>query len=94
MKEWPIFENEQEERDFFDNLDVSDMEFEAMPDEMRNIERQYYRPSPSIQETFLRTVENLSYLQGALRDKKDYSSKLNKIMKQIEIISAEVSNET
>ncbi|MFW6263296.1 MAG: hypothetical protein ACOC34_04615 [Thermotogota bacterium] len=89
--DWPVFDNEDQEVEYFDNLDVSEYDYEPLPENMK-IKRQHYRPTPTIQETFIRTVENLSYLQGALREKKDFTYRLLKIMREVEAIEKEVNN--
>lgn len=93
MSETKKYKNEKEEREYYDKLDVSKLEYEILPEEMK-IERQFYRPAPSLQKKFLETVENLSYLQGALRNEKDYTQRLMKIMKEIEEIRDSVTKES
>jgi len=93
MSEKNKFVNEQEEREHFDKLDVSQLDYEKLPEEMK-IQRQFYRPAPSLQEKFLETVENISYLQGALRNEKDYTQRLMKIMREIEEIRDSVTKES
>ena len=88
--DWPVFDNEDQEVEYFDNLDVSEYDYEDLPENMK-IKRQHYRPAPTIQEKFIRTVENLSYLQGALRDNKDFTYRLLKIMREVEAIEKEVN---
>ena len=92
MNEKKEFKNEQEEREYYDKYDVSELEFDNLPEEMK-IERQFYRPAPNLQEKFLQTVENLSYLQGALRNEKDYTQRLMKIMKEVEEIRESIAKE-
>ena len=93
MSEKNKFLNEQEEREYYDKLDVSQLDYEKLPEEMK-IQRQFYRPAPSLQEKFLETVENISYLQGALRNEKDYTQRLMKIMREIEEIRDSLTKET
>ena len=93
MSEKKPFLNEQEEREHFDKLDVSQLDYEKLPEEMK-IQRQFYQPAPSLQEKFLETVENISYLQGALRNEKDYTQRLLKIMREIEEIRDSLTKET
>ena len=93
MSEKKPFLNEQEEREHFDKLDVSTLNYEKLPEEMK-VQRQFYRPAPSLQEKFLETVENISYLQGALRNEKDYTQRLMKIMREIEEIRDSLTKET
>ncbi len=93
MTEKNKFLNEQEEREYYDNLDVSQLNYEKLPEEMK-VQRQFYRPAPSLQEKFLETVENISYLQGALRNEKDYTQRLIKIKREIEQIRDTLTKET
>jgi len=93
MSEKNKFLNEQEAREYYDKLDVSQLDYENLPEEMK-VQRQFYRPAPSLQKKFLETVENISYLQGALRNEKDYTQRLMKIMREIEEIRDSVTKES